>query len=159
VRAEVLKKRVREVSAKVKVIGQTREELIDAAWLLFGDRGYGATSIRDISDSAGVSRGAFYRYFHSKEQVLDAVAEHAARRAMDEMAPLRVDEKASAPERVDRFVAASRRWELAQLPLLTEAVRALLRAEEPDPSWRHGRSLAAGVWRASHPTTADPGGS
>jgi len=73
---------------------------------------------------------------------------------MNEMAPLVVDESASAPDRVDRFVAASRRWELAQLPLLTEAVRALLRAEERDPSWGHGRSLAAGVWRASHPTTA-----
>jgi len=141
------------VSAKLKVIGQTREGLIDAAWLLFGDRGYQATSVRDISDSAGVSRGAFYRYFDSKEQILDAVADQEARRAMDEMAPLLVDESASAPERVDRFVAASRRWELAQLPLLAEAVRALLRAEEPDPSWGHDRSLAAGVWRASRPTS------
>jgi AcrR family transcriptional regulator len=154
VRAKVLKRRVREVSAKVNVNGQIKEELIDAAWILFGDRGYEATSVRDMIDSAGVSRGAFYHHFRSKERILDAVAEQAARRAMDEMAPLVVDESASAPDRVDRFVAASRRWELAQLPLLTEAVRALLRAEASDTSWRQDRSLAAGVWRASRPKTA-----
>jgi len=140
------------VSAKVRVSGQTREELIDAAWLLFGDRGYQATSVADIVDSAGVSRGAFYHHFRSKQQILDAVAEAAARRAMDEMAPLRVDESASAPERVDRFLAASRRWELSQHTLLTQAVRALLRTVRPDTSWDHDRSLAEGVWRASRPT-------
>ncbi len=52
-----------------------KQELIDAALDLFADKGYDNTSINDIIDKVGVTKGAFYYYFKSKEQVLDEIVE------------------------------------------------------------------------------------
>lgn len=46
---------------------QTRAHLLAAAKRLFVDRGFGATSLRDIAAEAGYTQGAFYSNFESKE--------------------------------------------------------------------------------------------
>ncbi len=48
----------------------TRQNLLNAALRLFGERGYHATSLQDVIDAAGCSKGAFYHYFDSKEDLL-----------------------------------------------------------------------------------------
>jgi len=48
----------------------TRSNLLNAALRLFGERGYHATSLQDVIDAAGCSKGAFYHYFDSKEELL-----------------------------------------------------------------------------------------
>ncbi|MFD0681790.1 MULTISPECIES: TetR/AcrR family transcriptional regulator [unclassified Paenibacillus] len=48
-------------------------QIIQAAIKLFGDRDYHTTSVQDIVSLAGVSKGAFYLHFHSKEELLIAV--------------------------------------------------------------------------------------
>ena len=45
----------------------TRSRLIEGGMALFGQRGYNATGIKDITDAAGVPKGSFYNYFASKE--------------------------------------------------------------------------------------------
>jgi AcrR family transcriptional regulator len=78
----------------------TRERLIEAARVLFGERGYEATSIEAVLDSAGVARGALYHHFATKEALFDAVLDRvvadiaeavaeAARAAADPVASLR----------------------------------------------------------------------
>ena len=52
--------------------GATRRALREAALELFGQKGYGATSVDEIADRADVSRSTFFRYFGSKEAVLFA---------------------------------------------------------------------------------------
>ncbi|SAK93919.1 TetR family regulatory protein [Caballeronia catudaia] len=49
---------------------QTRERLLDAAQRMFVRKGFAATSVDDISDEAGYTRGAFYSNFDSKSEVL-----------------------------------------------------------------------------------------
>jgi AcrR family transcriptional regulator len=46
----------------------TRTRILDAAGALFAQRGYAATSIADICEQAGVTKGAFYYHFTSKQQ-------------------------------------------------------------------------------------------
>ncbi|MEK7794949.1 MAG: TetR/AcrR family transcriptional regulator [Candidatus Hydrogenedentota bacterium] len=46
---------------------ETRERLLSAAITLFAEKGYDATSIREIIDAAGVTRPALYYYFENKE--------------------------------------------------------------------------------------------
>ena len=48
----------------------TRRALRSAALRLFGERGYGATSVDEIAAAANVSRSTYFRYFGSKEAVL-----------------------------------------------------------------------------------------
>lgn len=51
-----------------------RKELLDAALELFYERGYDKTSVNDIIAKVGVTKGAFYYHFKSKDEVLDTIA-------------------------------------------------------------------------------------
>ena len=46
---------------------ETRERLLDAALARFVREGYEATSVAEICDEAGLSKGAFYHHFASKQ--------------------------------------------------------------------------------------------
>src|SRR5215208_4387049 len=47
---------------------RTRERILEAALELFADRGYEATTMRDVAREAEASLGLAYRYFASKEE-------------------------------------------------------------------------------------------
>jgi AcrR family transcriptional regulator len=53
----------------------TRERLIAVATRLFADRGYEDTSIEAVLHKSGLSRGALYHHFASKEALFEAVLE------------------------------------------------------------------------------------
>jgi len=46
----------------------TRTRILDVAGVLFAQRGYDATSVANICEQAGVTKGAFYYHFASKQQ-------------------------------------------------------------------------------------------
>ncbi|MFN7174634.1 MAG: helix-turn-helix domain-containing protein, partial [Thermaurantiacus tibetensis] len=52
---------------------RTRAALIDAAAAEFGEKGFHATGITDITRRAGVALGSFYTWFDSKEAIFRAV--------------------------------------------------------------------------------------
>src|SRR5215216_3698214 len=52
---------------------RTRAEILDHAGRLFRLRGYAGTSIDDIMLAAGLTRGAFYAHFESKEDLFAEV--------------------------------------------------------------------------------------
>jgi AcrR family transcriptional regulator len=52
---------------------EKRQKLLRAARLLFAEKGYEATSVRQIAAKGGAAAGAFYIYFHSKRQMLVAL--------------------------------------------------------------------------------------
>lgn len=56
---------------------QTRQRLVDAAITVFQRDGIFAARIGDIAEEAGVSKAAYYRYFDTKDQVLEVVVEEA----------------------------------------------------------------------------------
>src|SRR4051794_20218096 len=48
---------------------RTRAEILDAAALIFAERGFLGASVEAITETAGYSRGAFYSNFASKEEL------------------------------------------------------------------------------------------
>lgn len=56
-------------------MNRKKQNIIDAAYILFIQKGYNATSIQDILDEAGISKGTFYNHFTSKTECLIAILE------------------------------------------------------------------------------------
>jgi AcrR family transcriptional regulator len=52
-----------------------RRELVDTAARLFAERGYHGTSIEDLLDATGLTRGGLYHYIDSKHDLLFAIHE------------------------------------------------------------------------------------
>jgi len=48
---------------------KSRQQILDAALKLFSHKGYGATSVRDIAEEAGLSKGNVYHHFPDKETI------------------------------------------------------------------------------------------
>jgi len=60
------------------VAGQARQDQVRAAALrLFKEKGYHATSMRDIAEAVGINKGSLYSYIKSKEDLLIPVFEQA----------------------------------------------------------------------------------
>ena len=54
---------------------ETRQHLMEVALQLFRDQGYGATTVKQITQAVGVAKGTFFNYFETKETILPALAE------------------------------------------------------------------------------------
>ncbi len=72
----------------------TRRQLVATATDLFAAQGYEATSIDNVLDAAGVSRGALYHHFSGKEALFEAVLESVE----EQLAADVVDAAEAAPE-------------------------------------------------------------
>ena len=71
-----------------------RDQFLSVSERLFLTRGYQATSLQDILDEVGCTKGSFYHHFDSKFEVLDEIALQRAQRAF-------ADYQAAAPEAND----------------------------------------------------------
>src|SRR5437588_12035826 len=52
-------------------------EIIEAAMMVFAEKGFAAAKLDDIARRAGVSKGALYLYFETKEDIFRAVVAQA----------------------------------------------------------------------------------
>ncbi len=59
-------------------LAERRQQILNAAWVCLARKGYHQTTMQDICDESGLSYGAIYRYFASKEAILHAIFEHTA---------------------------------------------------------------------------------
>jgi TetR/AcrR family transcriptional repressor of nem operon len=91
---------------------QTRQKLLDAAQALMRTKGYTATSVDEICEAAGVTKGSFFHYFEGKEHLGRVVAQHysAAMQARFQSAPYHQleDPLDRVYGRVDFFLAFAR---------------------------------------------------
>jgi AcrR family transcriptional regulator len=51
---------------------ERREQILEAALTVFGQKGFHAANVSDVAAQAGVSQGTIYWYFDSKEELLTA---------------------------------------------------------------------------------------
>jgi len=63
---------------------KTKRKLVEIADRLFRERSYSDVSVEDITNEAGITKGAFYVHFPSKDALIALlIAEHAARTDTD----------------------------------------------------------------------------
>src|SRR5205809_2378734 len=57
---------------QIKQLPETKRKLLDAGVSLMRHRGFNATTVDDICAEAGVTKGGFFHYFKSKEEIAKA---------------------------------------------------------------------------------------
>jgi AcrR family transcriptional regulator len=67
---------------------QTRERLVEAARELFAERGVNGSSVEQIAERAGYTRGAFYGNFADKQELVAELLEQRTRREVEEVTAL-----------------------------------------------------------------------
>jgi TetR/AcrR family transcriptional regulator, transcriptional repressor of aconitase len=82
-----------------------RQRIVDAAWTRLQTAGYHDTSVDDVCDEAGVSKGAFYGYFDTKQDLFLALLDEETA-ALNGVALELAREDLAGAERVRRFVQA-----------------------------------------------------
>lgn len=72
---------------------QTRQAIIEAAFVIFRERGYHGTSMRQIAERAGIALGGIYNHFASKEDIFAAVLDgyHPYRRILPRLEEVQGD--------------------------------------------------------------------
>ena len=70
-----VKSNAKKTGRPAKVEGEkgTKEKIFDAAIDLFSEKGYEAVSIRDIARAVGITEGAIYRHYASKDAILESI--------------------------------------------------------------------------------------
>jgi AcrR family transcriptional regulator len=99
------------------------------AQTLFFEQGYDATSVEQIISRAGLSKGAFYYYFSSKEAMLEALAEQMAQEAAFVTQAIAADQTLNGFERLDLFLKQNRRLKVERAPEALALFEALFRPE------------------------------
>lgn len=82
-----------------------RQQIENAASVLFRERGYAATSVRDIAQVLNLQGASLYAHVASKEDLLWSIVQRAADRFEGAVAPLAAVE-APAPQRLRRMIRA-----------------------------------------------------
>jgi len=60
-----------------------REKILEKSIRLFLEKGFVGTSVKELTDAAGVAKGTLYWYFSSKDQVLESILDKFSREYLD----------------------------------------------------------------------------
>lgn len=87
----------RRLEKKKGARSQKRKKIIDKAWELFAKNGYEETKVEDITKDLEISKGSFYTYFATKEELLYEVLGKIKKEVIEKLENINVDQT---PEKV-----------------------------------------------------------
>ncbi|MBP7651052.1 MAG: TetR/AcrR family transcriptional regulator [Phenylobacterium sp.] len=79
------------------------DEIVAAAFEVFGEKGFAAARLDDIAARAGVSKGAIYLYFATKEDIFQAVVEQGVAPNLHNLAALTAANPQTFPDLIRAF--------------------------------------------------------
>ena len=102
----------------IKKYAERRMEFLNTAQELFFAKGYEQTSVEAIIKEMKLSKGTFYYYFKSKEELLDALVERLSEKILEEVKKIVDREDLNAITKLNRAYAVTRSVKLENLELL-----------------------------------------
>lgn len=84
-----------------------RAEIMDAAMLLFMEKGYANTTTQDIVDKVNISRGLLYYHFKNKEDILYCLVERYSDKLLRDIHVIVNDDDKTAIEKIRSFIDAT----------------------------------------------------
>lgn len=83
----------------------TYDKIIEAAVELFARKGYHGTSIRDITDKVGVSKGAMHNHFTSKGELVQKLIKEYETRYVDDIIRIGEEQPGNALDKIQRAMS------------------------------------------------------
>ena len=90
----------------VKEATERKNEILDAAAVLFMKKGFDNTSTNDILEAVGIARGTLYHHFKSKEEVMDALIDRQMEKILSAARQAAADLSVPVEERIIRTITA-----------------------------------------------------
>jgi len=90
-----------------------RSEILDVAYRLIYTKGYEQMTIQDILEALQISKGAFYHYFASKQDLLEALCDRLLDESEKVLLPVVQDERLSAVNKLNAYFSTGARWKTA----------------------------------------------
>ncbi|WP_332646083.1 TetR/AcrR family transcriptional regulator [Lysinibacillus sp. 54212] len=87
-----------------KGANERRNEILDVADELFGQKGFDGTSTNDILEKVGIARGTLYHHFKSKEDIMDALIDRYSIRLLETGRGIAADKNIPVVDRIIRVV-------------------------------------------------------
>jgi AcrR family transcriptional regulator len=100
-----------------------RKEIVDAAQRFVYTKGYDQMSIQDILNDLQISKGAFYHYFDSKGDLLEALIERMRQEAEPIVLPIVNDPDLPTLAKLHRCFDTIGRWKTARKEYLLSLLR------------------------------------
>jgi len=107
----------------VKEYAVRRNEILDTAQRLIYTKGYEKLTIRDILDALQISNGAFFHYFGSKSELLEAIIERGQDDLDKEFRVIVDDPNLSALDKFQRFFTTLDRTRSTHQALIADVMR------------------------------------
>ncbi|MGH7855695.1 MAG: TetR/AcrR family transcriptional regulator [Candidatus Binatia bacterium] len=104
---------------------RTHARILDVATVLFAERGYGMTSMRDIARAARLRAATLYHYFPSKDDLYLEVLDREQARMRELMNEV-LNEESEFPKQIEKMVARAFDYHLRNPMLAKLGIRAAL---------------------------------
>jgi len=109
------------MSPRPDVSEERRTQILEAAMAVFARQGFDQARMDDIAQEAGLSKGALYLYYKSKDAIIAAILQFFFTRAMKKLQGfLESEEPPSVREqllRLNQYYIAEMKWMVSLLPL------------------------------------------
>jgi AcrR family transcriptional regulator len=103
----------------MKRIKSTEQKILEAALDLFFKKGYNATSINEITESVGLTKGALYSHFKNKEELLHRLFQEYKNNFLDELICSVNEYEGSAVDKLHHAITVYARFGEENLNLVT----------------------------------------
>jgi AcrR family transcriptional regulator len=112
------------MSPRPDVSEERRTQILEAAMVVFARQGFDQARMDDIAQEVGLSKGALYLYYKSKDAIISAILQFFFSQAMKKLQSfLESEEQPSVREqllRLNQYYVAEMKWMVSLLPLSFE---------------------------------------
>ncbi|MFK7802427.1 MAG: TetR/AcrR family transcriptional regulator [Anaerolineae bacterium] len=106
-----------------------RTEIVTIAQQLFYTKGYERTSVNDIINVAGLSKGGFYHHFDSKQAVLWAVVDELISQSSTMIEPILANDNLNALEKFKQITTTVNDWKIERREQMLTLIEGLFSDE------------------------------
>ena len=109
----------------VKEYAERKKEIMDTARVLFYQNGYANTSVNLIIETIGISKGTFYHYFKSKEDLLNNIVEEFTKEIVSKLELVVNDNSLDAISKLNEFYRQASMYKAENIDMIKTIVNAL----------------------------------